>query len=69
MIISTAIIEKMKNDNQVKADLVNMTGRSYPTISKWIRENDDRLTMKVCLTVIKKRFDLEENDLFEKEEK
>lgn len=68
MIINSVIIQKMKKDNQIKADLVVASGKSYPTISRWINNNDERLTMKVCLNVIKKRYDLhKDEELFETE--
>lgn len=46
------------------SELVRVTNRSYPTIKRWIANNDAQLTRIDCLMVIKKETGLTEAELF-----
>lgn len=50
--------------NTIVSDLVRITGRSYPTIRRWIANNDAQLTRRDCLQVIMKETGLTEDELF-----
>lgn len=65
MIIKESIIEKMKNDPVLKSDLVRVTGKSYPTICRWIGDNDEMLTLKSCVDLIKESYQITDEELFE----
>jgi len=64
MKIATNVVEKLKQDAYLKAELVRVTGKSYPTISRWITNNDDMLTLKVVVDVIKEKYLLKEEQIF-----
>ena len=46
------------------SELVRTTGRSYPTIRRWITNNDSQLTRRDCLLVIIKETGMTEDELF-----
>jgi len=64
MKIATNVIEKLNQDAYIKAELVRVTGKSYPTISRWIDNNSDMLTLKVVVDTIKEMYKLTDKEIF-----
>ena len=60
----TAKALELIDTNSIKSDLMRVTDRSYPTIMRWIKNNDPQLTRKDCLSVIMKETGLTEAELF-----
>ena len=66
MELSQKALEKI-DTGIIISELVRTTGRSYPTIKRWITHNDPQLTRRDCLKVIMKESGLTEEELFEPE--
>lgn len=60
----TAKALELIDTNSIKSDLMRVANRSYPTITRWIKNNDPQLTRKDCLSVIMKETGLTESELF-----
>jgi len=45
-----------KEDAFMKSEIVSVTGKSYPTVLRWIYNNDEMLTLKAVVDVIKKNY-------------
>jgi len=67
MRIATNIVERLKEDAFMKSEIVRVTGKSYPTVLRWIYNNDEMLTLKAVVDVIKKNYLLKDQHLFSTE--
>jgi|GEM_PF-3143359 len=69
MRIATNIVERLKEDAFMKSEIVRVTGKSYPTVLRWLYNNDEMLTLKAVVDVIKKNYQLQEPQLFDQPSK
>lgn len=52
MKLKKTILRKVQDSPEIFAKLIRATGKSYQTIKRWVDENDEMLTLAVCLKVI-----------------
>jgi len=64
MRLSYNVVEKLRCDAFMKSEIVRVTGRSYPTILRWLSQNDEMLTLRSVIDLIKKRYGLKDRELF-----
>lgn len=50
--LKESVLNQIKDDNKVKTMLSFNLDKSYPTITKWIRENSEQLTLAASLRTI-----------------
>jgi len=58
----------MRRDPFMKSEIVRATGKSYPTVLRWIANNDEMLTLKSVVDLVKKNYEMAEDQIFEMEE-
>lgn len=55
--ISAEILKQLKYKKHIVPRLMDASGRAYPTVMLWVRENSEMLTMYSCLEVLSEEFD------------
>jgi UDP-N-acetyl-D-mannosaminuronic acid transferase (WecB/TagA/CpsF family) len=50
--LKTEVIRQIKRSKVVIGGLIISTGKSYPTVMRWINDNSQQLTQAACLGVI-----------------
>lgn len=64
--ITKPILKQVKNNKSIVARLVAETGKSYPTVMRWIRLNSDALTNATPLKVICEELKLNPEEVLSK---
>ncbi|MFN8317189.1 MAG: hypothetical protein U0T32_12150 [Chitinophagales bacterium] len=54
--ISAEILEQLKIKRHIVPRLMAVSGRAYPTVMLWVRDNSEMLTMYACLEVLSEEF-------------
>lgn len=67
--LSQKAISKISGNDDLKLAIAKVTGRSFRTVEKWLRENDPLLTLASVLSVIKSSTGLTESEILESEVK
>lgn len=68
MRITTKAIQRLNKSNGAKARLCSALNKSYPTIQRWITENeaDGKLTTANALEVISEELNMPQTEILEK---
>jgi hypothetical protein len=63
--IKRRVIKLIKKKPVLIAQLVVASGKSYPTIQRWLDNNDESLTTAACLKVICESLELSQDEVLE----
>jgi len=63
MELKPEIIVKIKNDSQLKFRIMEIVNKSYPTIQRWLNQNNTRLTNYSILILLSQTFDKDISEL------
>ncbi|MGV6946968.1 hypothetical protein [Sphingobacterium kyonggiense] len=63
--LKESVLNHLKDDNKIKTMLSFNLNKSYPTITKWIREDSDQLTLASALKTISEYLDIPVDELTE----
>lgn len=66
MRLTKKTIRQIKMSTVIVAKLVQASGKSYPTIMRWLDENDVMLTTAACLQVICEELKVTQDEVLEK---
>ncbi|GEM_PF-5150575 len=66
--LKESVLNYLKEDNKVKTMLSFNLNKSYPTITKWIRDGSDQLTLAASLKTISDCMNVPVEDLTESQE-
>lgn len=61
--LKASILKKVKENTQIVADIIKNTGKSYPTVMRWLKDNSIQLTQVDCLNTICKGLDVEQSEV------
>lgn len=61
--IKPGVLKKIKGDSDLIAKIIFATGKSYPTVIRWVNNNSVLLTQAACLNVICSELKLEQSDV------
>lgn len=50
--LNKSVLKRIKGDTQIVADIIRATGKSYPTVMRWLDENSELLTTAKALKAI-----------------
>lgn len=67
MRIKKKVLEKMDGNDALVVRLVRELEVSYPTIRRWIVNNDDNLTKAAAMKIIREELDLTDSQILEEE--
>lgn len=65
MKIKKSVLEKIRNSAGIRGRLCAETGKSYPTIQRWVEENREGLTLESSLKVIREELGLTNNQILD----
>lgn len=65
MKLKKSILERVKNDQYLKSEIVRATGKSYATVLRWLANNDEMLTIFCVLSLIKEHYALSFDEICE----
>lgn len=66
MKLTKKVIRMVKMDTLIIANLVHASGKSYPTIMRWLDENHEMLTTAACLNVICEALKMSQEEVLDK---
>lgn len=61
--LKVAILKEIKQNTRLVAAIITTTGKSYPTIMRWLQGNNIALTNVATLTVICKELNVKQSDI------
>lgn len=67
MRIKTKVLEKIDGNKSIVSRLCLELNKAYPTIRKWINENDDNLTKAAALQIIREELNLTDDQILDRQ--
>lgn len=61
--LKVAILKEIKQNTRLVAAIITTTGKSYPTIMRWLQGNNIALTNAATLTIICKELNVKQSDI------
>jgi len=61
--LNKAVLRKVKGNQQIVAKIITATGKSYPTVMRWLEQNSQLLTQVACLNVICEELKLKQSEV------
>lgn len=69
MKIKKEVLAKLRMSPGIRGRICAATGKSYPTVQRWVEENAEGLTLEASLKVIREELNLTNDEILEQEEK
>lgn len=61
--LKPSVLKKVSENHQLISDIIFATGKSYPTVKRWLALNMEQLTMEACLSEICKTLKLDKSQV------
>lgn len=67
MRIKKEVLKQISDNAGIRGRICAATGKSYPTIQRWVEDNDEGLTLASALEVIREELGLTNDEILERE--
>lgn len=61
--IKSPVLKQVKGNTDIVSKIISATGKSYPTVMRWLTDNSTLLTQAACLNVICSELNLKQSEV------